>query len=145
MSVREDPTMSELGITPSQAHYVLSRMVGDRKVTRKDVASYLGMMQQEIDVLEKRLEELRLVKEGDEEPAPAAKPSRRRTRAGAKPKAKKATSKITAQQKASRKLQGVYMSMLRRIPKSKRAQYQTLAKEKDRQAAVDAMKAVLGI
>jgi hypothetical protein len=140
---REEDTVSELGITPSQAHYVLSKMVGDKKVTRKEIASYLALMQDEINKLEMRLEELRSLKQGDaEEPAPTKRRRRRARTTAAKPKKRAA---ITAGQRASRKLQGVYMSLLRRIPKSKRAQYQSLAKEKDRQAAVDAMKAVLGV
>lgn len=138
--------MSDLGITPSQAHYVLSKLVSDRKITRKDVAACLTMMQREIDDLEKRLVVLRSLKKGEGEPAPGRR-ARHRT-AGAAPKAAakaKKRSRITPEQRASRQLQGVYMSLLRRIPKSKRAQYQALAKDKDRQAAVDAMKAVLGV
>jgi len=132
--------MSELGITPAQAHYVLSKMVTDRKISRRDVAAYLSMMQKEIDELEKRLRTLRSLREGDGNDSPKA------SRSGAgKSRAPKIRKRVTAEQKASRKLQGVYMSLLRRIPRNKRSQYQTLAKEKDRQAAVDAMKAVLGI
>lgn len=127
--------MGELGITPAQAHYVLTKMLDDRKVTRRDVATYLGMMEKEINDLEKRLQSLRSLKEGGSNEKPRA--SKAKPVGGRK--------KVTAQQKASRKLQGVYMSMLRRIPKSKRAQYKTLATEKDRQAAVDAMKAALGL
>jgi len=111
-------------------------MLDDRKVTRRDVAAYLGMMEKEINDLEKRLQSLRSLKEGGSNDK--SRPSKGRADGGRK-------SKVTAQQKASRKLQGVYMSMLRRIPKNKRAQYKTLATEKGRQAAVDAMKAALGL
>lgn len=134
--------MTELGITPAQAHYVLSKMVSDRKISRRDVALYLGMMQKEIDDLEKRLEALRSLREGEAASGPA---SGRKGAGTARTTSRAGKRRVTAEQKASRKLQGVYMSLLRRIPKNKRAQYQTLAKEKDRQAAVDAMKAVLGI
>jgi hypothetical protein len=138
--------MNDLGITPSQAHYVLSRMVSDRTISRKDVASYLAMMQREIRDLETRLDALRSLE--SEKGTPAARPRARRRSAGAAPKAvakAKKRSRITPEQRASRQLQGVYMSLLRRIPKSKRAQFQALAKDKNRQAAVDAMKAVLGV
>ena len=134
--------MSELDLTPSQAHYVLSKLVGDRKVTRRDVSSYLKAMQQEIEELEGRLEELRSLRAGKGGRKAAAK----KGRAGATGKAaapKKRKSKITPEQRASRKLQGVYMSLLRQIPKARRAKYQRLAKDKNRQAAVDAMKSVL--
>jgi len=129
--------MGELGITPAQAHYVLTKMLNDKKVTRRDVAAYLGMMEKEINDLEKRLQKLRSLKEGGSD----EKPRTAKASAGGP----RRNAKVTPQQKASRKLQGVYMSMLRRIPKNKRAQYKTLATEKDRQAAVDAMKAALGL
>lgn len=141
--------MADLGITPSQAHYVLSSMLSDKRVSRKEVADYLGRMQKEISDLEQRLDELRSLTAGSGgRTAPRAARGRAGRRAAkpaaAAPKAK-VKAKITPEQRASRKLQGVYMSLLRRIPKGKRAQYQTLAKEKNRQAAVDAMKAALKI
>lgn len=141
--------VSDLSISPSQAHYVLSKLLDNRTITRRDVASCLSMMQKEINELEHRLGELRALSDGDAPEGPKRRRARTATRKraskkkGAKKKARKAG--ITPQQLASRKLQGVYMSLLRRIPKSKRAQYQRLAKEKDRQSAVDAMKAVLGL
>jgi len=50
---------------------------------------------------------------------------------------------LTPQQQASRQLQGVYMSMLRQFPKTKRSSIKSVAKEKGRQVAVDQMKAEL--
>jgi hypothetical protein len=69
--------------------------------------------------------------------APAAveaKPGRRRRR----------RSKITAEQLASRQLQGRYLGLIRQIPASRRGQYQKTAKEKGREAAIKEMQHALG-
>jgi len=61
--------------------------------------------------------------------APAAKaPDRRRRR-----------SAITPEQLASRQLQGRYLGLIRQIPATRRAQYQRIAKERGREAAIGAM------
>jgi hypothetical protein len=53
-------------------------------------------------------------------------------------------SPITAEQLASRQLQGRYLGLIRQIPASKRGQYQRTAKEKGREAAIREMQGVLG-
>jgi hypothetical protein len=45
-------------------------------------------------------------------------------------------SAITPEQLASRQLQGRYLGLIRQVPQSKRAQYQKIAKEKGREAAI---------
>lgn len=65
---------------------------------------------------------------------PAAAPVKRRKRQKA----------ITAEQLASRQLQGRYLGLIRQIPASKRAQYQKSAKEKGRETAIKEMIATLG-
>jgi hypothetical protein len=136
----------EKALSPAQAQYVLSRLLQDRKVSARDVASYLASMQGEIRALEDRLLHLRSLSS-----APAATGRGRRGRraagrpaaagAAAKPAKKKVV--LSPQQRISRQLQGVYMSLIRQFPKGKRAAIQNLAKEKGRQAAVDMMKADL--
>jgi hypothetical protein len=133
-------------LTPAQAQYVLSRLMQDGKLSARDVARYLSSMQGEIRALEDRLIHLRSLASG---PAPAGRRGRGRRAVGrprtavaaAKPAKKKAT--LSPKQRASRQLQGVYMSLIRQFPKTKRTAIQALAKEKDRQAAVDMMKAEL--
>jgi hypothetical protein len=124
---------------------VLSRLVQDGKVSARDVAKYLSSMQGEIRALEDRLLHLRSLST-----APVARGRRRRVGARGRARANAAAAKpakknvvLTPQQKASRQLQGVYMSMIRQFPKTKRTAIQSLAKEKGRQAAVDMMKADL--
>jgi hypothetical protein len=126
-------------ITAAQAHYVLSRMISDKLVSKSDVARYLGSMQGEIKELEQRLAELRTMHGGGGATAPR---SAKASAAAPAPKARKKV-KLTPQQRASRQLQGVYMSLIRQFPATKRAPFKKLGKEKGRQAAVEAMKSAL--
>ena len=64
--------------------------------------------------------------------APAG-PAKRRRRA-----------RITPEQLASRQLQGRYLGLIRQIPASRRAQYQKIAKDSGREAAINAMKSAVG-
>jgi O6-methylguanine-DNA--protein-cysteine methyltransferase len=56
---------------------------------------------------------------------------------------KRRSSKITAEQLASRQLQGRYLGLIRQIPASKRGTYQKIAKEKGREAAIKEMMTTL--
>jgi len=66
-------------------------------------------------------------------PAAAAGPVKRRRRA-----------RITPEQLASRQLQGRYLGLIRQIPASRRGQYQKIAKDSGREAAINAMKSAVG-
>lgn len=138
-------------LTPAQAQYVLNRLMQDGKLSARDVARYLGSMQGEIRELEDRLMHLRSLSSAT---APTGRRGRRavgrprgsatENAAVAKPAAPaKRKAALSPKQRASRQLQGVYMSLIRQFPKTKRSAIQTLAKAKDRQAAVDMMKAEL--
>jgi len=50
---------------------------------------------------------------------------------------------ITPEQLASRQLQGRYLGLIRQIPASRRGQFQKIAKEQDRQAAIREMEVYL--
>ncbi len=65
------------------------------------------------------------------------------TSAPAAPAKRRRRSRITAEQLASRQLQGRYLGLIRQIPANKRAQYQKTAKEKGREAAINDMKVAL--
>jgi hypothetical protein len=135
-------------LTPGQASYVLDRLIGDRRVSKGEISRYMSEMESEIGFLEKRLQALKEAagnvvamvtpRRRGRPPASAAAgvtaPARRRRR----------TKAITAEQKASRVLQGRYLGLIRQIPASKRAQYQRLAKEKGREAAIKEMGSALG-
>lgn len=75
--------------------------------------------------------------------ASAAAPAEGAAKAGRK-RGRKARTAITAEQLASRQLQGRYLALVRRFPQTKRAQYAKIAKEKGREAAIREMQGVLG-
>jgi hypothetical protein len=52
--------------------------------------------------------------------------------------------RITPEQLASRQLQGRYLGLIRQIPASRRGQYQKIAKDSGREAAINAMKSAVG-
>ncbi|HEX2834526.1 MAG TPA: hypothetical protein VHW00_16055 [Thermoanaerobaculia bacterium] len=58
---------------------------------------------------------------------------------GAKKGGRKSAAAITAEQLASRQLQGRYLSLVRQFPEKKRGDYAKIAKEKGREAAIKAM------
>jgi hypothetical protein len=136
-------------------------MISDRRVSPGEIIRYVNEMQHEIDELEKRLQSLRAAAGGG---MPSAAPARRRgrppgsrnrTKAAAAPAAPAAAgakggrrrrrrSAITAEQLASRQLQGRYLGLIRQIPASRRGQYQKTAKDKGREAAIKEMQHALG-
>jgi hypothetical protein len=67
---------------------------------------------------------------GDAGSAPTTGKRRRRAR-------------ITPEQLASRQLQGRYLGLIRQIPANKRGQYQKIAKDSGREAAINAMKSAV--
>jgi hypothetical protein len=148
-------------LSSGQASYVIDRMIGDRRVSPGEIIRYVNEMQHEIDQLEQRLQSLRAAAGGGE--AYVAPPARRRGRPpGSRNRAKAAApaaaaggakkagkrrrrrSAITAEQLASRQLQGRYLGLIRQIPASRRGQYQKTAKERGREAAIKEMQNALG-
>ena len=136
---------ASLHFSPGQAAYVLERLIKDRRVSQGEVNRYMSEMHHEISALEQRLQSLRdaagaLFRRGPGRPprsaasAPAATQATKRRRRSA----------ITAEQRASRQLQGRYLGLIRQIPASRRGQYQKTAKEKGREAAIKDMVAALG-
>jgi hypothetical protein len=148
-------------LSSGQASYVIDRMISDRRVSPGEIIRYVNEMQREIDELEKRLQSLRAAAGGG---MPSAAPavrrrgrppgSRNRAKAAAPAAAPAAGAKggrrrrrrsaITAEQLASRQLQGRYLGLIRQIPASRRGQYQKTAKEKGREAAIKEMQHALG-
>ena len=132
----------ELELSHGQAHYVLSRLIGDRRVTSADVKRYVGEMHSEIQKLEERLHSLRSAA-GSVIAAAVEKVRRGPGRPKGSTKRKRASSTLTPEQRASRQLQGRYLGLIRQIPASRRAQYAKVAKEKGREAAIREMAANL--
>lgn len=147
-------------LSQGQARYVLEKLISDRRVSPGEVNRYISDMHREISDLESRLRSLREAAGGASgfggaarrpgRPPAAAAPARRRGRppaaaaasSGAK-KGRRRRAAITAEQLASRQLQGRYLGLIRQIPASKRTQYQRTAKEKGREAAIRDMQEAL--
>ena len=119
-------------LTATQARYILEKLVDEGKVTAGDITRHLAGMWQEMTFIEKRLSELRGAA-GSVHPIRGAKKAARRVRARVAPAVQK-----------SRELQGQYMGLLRQIPEGDKKKFQDIAKEKGREAAVEALKKRLG-
>ena len=144
---RRKRSSSQSVFSPGQAKYVLERLIRDRRISSADVRGYADDMRREIGDLERRLESLReATGEAIRGAVQAVTPGRRRGRppGAAKGGAKRRRAGITAEQRASRVLQGRYLGLIRQIPASRRGQYQKTAKEKGREAAIKDMQSALG-
>jgi hypothetical protein len=119
------------GLTPSQALYVIDRMLRERKVSARDVTKMASEMQAEIADLERRLAMLR-----------ADSGSGRSTRRGPGV-TRRAGRPVNAAVAASRRLQGEYMGLIRHLNVRDRARMKKLAAEKGREAAVKQMRSQL--
>jgi hypothetical protein len=116
-------------LTAADAKAILQDLIRQGRVLAGDISR-----SREIRKLEERLEALR----GG---------VRRGRRAGVQRAAaaggKRRRSRITAQQLASRKLQGRYLGLIRQIPASQRGRYAKVAKDKGREAAIKEMQGAL--
>lgn len=118
-------------LTPRQAQYVLDRLLRERRVKPGEVERMAAEMEREIAELESRLAMLR----GDA--ARAKSGARTSGRTGS------ASKNMDPALAASRRLQGEYMGLLRRVENRDRARIKKIATEKGREAAVREMKALL--
>lgn len=130
-------------LTPGQASYVLEHLISDRRVSAGEVARYVSDMRREIDALQQRLESLRAASAGGR-PASPRRPGRPAGGGGPRGRRRGRPRAVTAERRASQQLQGRYLGLIRQIPKTRRGQYQKLAKEKGREAAIKEMASALG-
>jgi O6-methylguanine-DNA--protein-cysteine methyltransferase len=127
---RGRPSTSLSRLLPDQAQQILHDLIKDARITFAEVSRYL-----QIQRLEEQLRSLRGggAGRGGRKVVRAAVASARRGRRRA----------ITAEQAASRKLQGKYLSLVRQIPASRRTQYAKIAKDRGREAAIREMQDAL--
>jgi hypothetical protein len=142
-------------LTHGQAHYVLGRLIGDRRISAAEVRRYLGEMHREIEKLEERLHSLRTaaggaiasavqkIRRGPGRPAAAAVAAVAAPEGGKRRRRRRRSSALTPEQRASRQLQGRYLGLIRQIPASRRAQFAKIAKEKGREAAIRDMQSAI--
>ena len=126
---RGRPSTSLSRLLPAQAQQILQDLIKDARITVAEVGRYL-----QIQRLEEQLRSLRggggLLRRG---PVARVAAAVRRGRRKA----------ITAEQAASRKLQGKYLSLVRQIPATRRSQYAKIAKDRGREAAIREMQDTL--
>ncbi len=115
-------------LSPANAVRLVEFLIDEGKILAHDIARYLHIAE-----IEARLRALR----GGEVPVPHAKAKTTRTR-------KRPRRAASPARQASMKLQGQYLSLIARLPKTKRARYQKIARENGREKAIAAMKKDLG-
>ena len=121
----------------SDAQDILQALIREGRISSSDINRY-----REIRQLEQRLEALRGGggRRGRRPGMTTAATATQRAAAGGR---RGRRGPITAQQLASRKLQGRYLGLIRQIPASQRARYAKIAKDKGREAAIKDMQSAL--
>jgi hypothetical protein len=158
-------------LSAGQAAYVLERLIAERRISAAEVSRCIGDMHREISDLESRLQSLRANAgaapsaptgarrgrppgsgrgpgrppgSGRKAAPPAAAPAAAAApSAAAAPAKRRRRTRITAEQLASRQLQGRYLGLIRQIPASRRAAFQKIAKDRGREAAINEMRMTL--
>jgi hypothetical protein len=160
-------------LSAGQAAYVLERLIAERRISAAEVNRCVGDMHREISDLESRLQSLRAnagaapsattgARRGrppgrppgsgrgpgrppgsGRKAAPVAAPPAAAGAPSAAPVKRRRRTKITAEQLASRQLQGRYLGLIRQIPASRRAAFQKIAKDRGREAAINEMRTTL--
>jgi len=125
---RGRPSTSLSRLLPAQAQQILQDLIKDARITVAEVGRYL-----QIQRLEEQLRSLRGGGGFGRRPVARVAAAARRGRRKA----------ITAEQAASRKLQGKYLSLVRQIPATRRSQYAKIAKDRGREAAIREMQDAL--
>jgi hypothetical protein len=119
-------------LSAADAKAILQDLIHQGRVLAADISR-----SREIRKLEERLEALRGGARRGRRPG---KPAAAAAAAGGR---RRRRSRITAQQLASRQLQGRYLGLIRQIPASQRGRYAKIAKDKGREAAIKEMQGAL--
>lgn len=128
----------ESSITPAQAHYVLKRLIAERRVSPGEVARHVGEIQREIAEIETRIARLReaggdaqIRHRGSNLPANAAPQPQRKIR--------------KRRRRTGNPLAGSYMGYMRQVKSaSKKAEFKKIKEERGFADAVAALKQHLG-
>jgi len=149
---------SNSSISPSQAHYVLGKLLSEKRVTSREVSDYLSQMDGEIRDLEARLAVLRearvagavspvlpaRARRGRPASTPRVEPAKPAPRKRSRRRSRKAASApATAERSESQQLQGKYLSLIRQIAKERRSRFQQIALQQGREEAIKQMRTEL--
>jgi hypothetical protein len=111
-------------------------MISDGRISAGDVNRYTRIAQ-----LEEQLRALRAGRGGGRgRPRPGRPPA---AAAAGRPGRRRRSRRITAQQLASRQLQGRYLGLIRQIPASQRTRYAKIAKDRGRESAIREMQSAI--
>jgi hypothetical protein len=167
-------TPSTPGLTPGQAHYVITRLLNERRLTTSDIAHYLNDLQHEITTITERLATLRTA--SNTPPATTAQrtsrntthrttshstPSNRKRRTPSRTTRRtpsntipsntpipsnttKARRHFSPAARAQQQLQGRYLGYMRQLPAYARPRFQAIKARDGYDAAITALKQHLG-
>lgn len=110
--------------------YILQYALEEKKITKSDLNRYERRLKSELSNLRGKLADLE---------AAVGRAKDRAVQAVKQVVARKKR-KVSAEVKASQKLQGQYIAAIRSIPKNQRAKFQKIAKTDGREKAITAMK-----
>ena len=116
-------------VTPSQAQYIVQRLIDERRVSPGEAAGYLAELPALIQSLEARLTRLRGIANG----AATEKPSLARTRKAA-----------PGRNQSWRTLNGRYAGLVRQFPPARRAQYKRMSRVNGKEFTITRMREALG-
>ena len=144
MPTRKNRAMARM--TEGQANNVLRRLIANGTVTSKDVSAVVAQIENEIESLEGQLALLREASGGVVRSASGR--SRQRSEEvqddevrGKRRRKRRRKQNLSPERRAKLRLQGHYLALMRRTPKSKRSQYKKMNKDQGIEAAIKAMEA----
>jgi hypothetical protein len=115
-------------LTPTEAHYVLTRLLAEGRIRARHIADTLKARAREIEALRERLASLESM--GATRPR-RGRPPGRSSKRGA-PRRRKLSSKV----RALRRLQGRYMGLVRRLNPAQKAKVKAIREKKGLPAAI---------
>jgi hypothetical protein len=127
-------------ITSAQAHYVVQRLIVDRRLSLAEIASHLADLPAEIQSVEARLASLRAIVNGS--PTVNSQPSR----VGIKPRTGRRTAakrKAKATPSEGRALHGRYIGYLRQFAEPQRIKYKAMAARDGKPLTIERMRKAL--
>lgn len=115
-------------LTPSEAHYVLTRLLEEGRIRARHVADVLKARSREIEALRERLASLESM--GEARPRRGRPPGR--SSGNGAPRRRNLSPKV----RALRKLQGRYMGLVRRLKPAEKAKVKDVREKQGLPAAI---------
>lgn len=133
----------DMNITPGQAHYVITRLLNDKRITHQDITRALQHLNEEIRTIEERIASLQSLR-ATRSPARTASNTIASNTAQKPKSSPKKRRHFSAAARAKQQLQGSYLGYMRQLPKREKARFQTIRTSNGFAAAIKALKKHLG-